>query len=201
MIEITPKSANTQIIVPTAEQQEAVTALITLAFSTDPVVRWMYPDSQQYLSCSPQFFKVFVATALAHRSAYCIEGYRGAALWLPPDTQADENSLISLFQRTVAKDRQAALFNIMEQMNSYHPEEAHWYLPLIGIDPIYQKLGYGSALLKHTLEICDRNKRPVYLESTNPRNIPLYQRHGFKLLATIQMGSSPRIFPMLRAIY
>jgi hypothetical protein len=35
-------------------------------------------------------------------------------------------------------------------------------------------------------------------ESTNPRNVPLYERHGFERLGTIQSGSSPPLFPMLR---
>ena len=38
----------------------------------------------------------------------------------------------------------------------------------------------------------------AYLESTNPRNIPLYERHGFERLAILQYGSSPPMVPMLR---
>jgi hypothetical protein len=38
----------------------------------------------------------------------------------------------------------------------------------------------------------------AYLESTNPRNVSLYQRHGFEALGTIQKGSSPPLIPMLR---
>ena len=52
--------------------------------------------------------------------------------------------------------------------------------------------------MKHGLVPCDRDKKLAYLESTNPRNIPLYERHGFELLGTIQVGKSPPIFPMLR---
>jgi hypothetical protein len=37
------------------------------------------------------------------------------------------------------------------------------------------------------------------LESSNPANIPLYERHGFSVLGTIQVGSSPSVFPMLRS--
>ena len=56
----------------------------------------------------------------------------------------------------------------------------------------------GSALLRYALEQCDRDGMPAYLESSNPRNIPLYQRHGFEIIGTIQAGSSPTVVPMLR---
>ena len=83
-------------------------------------------------------------------------------------------------------------------MGRYHTSEPHWYLPLIGVDPARQGKGYGAALMRHALAACDRDGMPAYLESTNPRNVPLYERHGFALLGTIQAGSSPPIFPMLR---
>jgi hypothetical protein len=38
----------------------------------------------------------------------------------------------------------------------------------------------------------------AYLESSNPRNISLYERHGFERLGTIQSGASPTMVPMLR---
>ena len=52
--------------------------------------------------------------------------------------------------------------------------------------------------MAYALERCDRNRLPAYLESTNPRNIPMYRRFGFEILGTIQVGSSPPMVPMLR---
>ena len=95
------------------------------------------------------------------------------------------------------KRLQVAAF-MMEQMQSYHPAEAHWYLPLIGIDPAKQRRGYGSALLRHALERIDQERRGAYLESTNPANILHYQRHGFEVLGTIQVDDAPPLFPMPR---
>jgi ribosomal protein S18 acetylase RimI-like enzyme len=83
-------------------------------------------------------------------------------------------------------------------MAGYHPPGPHWYLPLIGVDPIHQNKGRGDALLRNTLARCDRDHVAAYLESTNPANITLYQRHGFEIRGKIQIGSSPPLFPMLR---
>jgi ribosomal protein S18 acetylase RimI-like enzyme len=83
-------------------------------------------------------------------------------------------------------------------MGSFHPEEPHWYLPLIGVDPSHQARGYGSMLMKHALERCDREEKLAYLESSNPRNLSLYIRHGFELIGTIQVADAPPVFPMRR---
>jgi GNAT superfamily N-acetyltransferase len=63
---------------------------------------------------------------------------------------------------------------------------------------LHRNRGCGAALLQHGLRQCDREHRPAYLCSSNPLNISLYQRHGFEIVGTIQVGSSPSIFPTLR---
>jgi ribosomal protein S18 acetylase RimI-like enzyme len=180
-----------------ADEDPAIDAVV-LAFSADPAARWTWPDPQQYLSHFPTFVRAFGGRAFAHKTAYCVDGYAGTALWLPPDVHPDEDALVSLVQRTAPERIQQEVSGVFEQMDRYHPREPHWYLPLIGVDPSQQGKGYGSALMRHTLVSCDRDHALAYLESTNPRNIPLYERHGFELLGTIQVGTSPPLFPMLR---
>ena len=182
----------------TPADEAAIIAVITLAFSTDPVTRWVRPDSQQYLTHFPTAVRAFGGKAFAHGSAYYVEGYAGAALWLPPEVQTAEAEQSSVIQSTVDKREQGDLFAVVEQMRSYHTKEPHWYLPLMGIDPIHQGHGYGSALLEHALRPCDQTQTLAYLEATSPRNMALYQRHGFEVLGTIQVGKSPPLFPMLR---
>ena len=182
----------------TASDEDPIIAVVVLAFSADPPARWAYPDPQQYLMHFPRFVRAFGGKAFVHGSAYYVDGYIGAALWLPPAVHPDEDALIALVQRTVSEQVQKDVFTVLEQMSRYHPSEPHWYLPLIGVDPPHQDKGYGSALLRHALVPCDRDHTLAYLESSNPKNIPLYERHRFELLGTIQVGTSPPIFPMLR---
>jgi ribosomal protein S18 acetylase RimI-like enzyme len=182
----------------TASDEPSAIAVMTLAFSADPVARWSWADPQRFLEHFPTFVKAFGGKGFAHGSAYCVDGYAGAALWLPPQVEPDEEALGALFQRTVPEDLQDDVLALLEQMGRYHPSEPHWYLPLMGVDPRHQGKGLGSALMRHALVPCDRDQTLAYLESTNPKNIPLYERHGFELLGTIQAGSSPPLFPMLR---
>jgi ribosomal protein S18 acetylase RimI-like enzyme len=164
----------------------------------DPVARWVWPDSQQFLMHFPNFVRAFGGKAFTHGIAYFIDGHIAAALWLPPNVHPDEDQLINLVQSTVSEKIQKDYLPVLEQMGHYHPSEPHWYLPLIGFDPYQQNKGYGSALLQHALMQCDRDNKLVYLESSNHKSVSLYQRHGFEVLGIIQVGRSPPIFPMLR---
>jgi GNAT superfamily N-acetyltransferase len=66
------------------------------------------------------------------------------------------------------------------------------------VDPARQGQKLGDKLMAHALARCDSDRLPAYLESSNPRNLSFYQRHGFEILGKIQVGSSPSIVPMLR---
>ena len=182
----------------TVLEKNPVVSVVAMGFSTDPVARWMYPDSHQYLTHFPKFIRGFAGKAFESGSAYYAEGFAGAALWLPPDVHPDEEAVIRLIEDTVSDRIKEDLFQVFEQMGAHHPEEPHWYLPMIAVDTFAQNRGYGSALMKYALAVCDREGFAAYLESTNPRNISLYVRFGFEIAGTIQVGSSPPIFPMLR---
>ena len=122
----------------TATDEAPTIAVVVLAFSADPAARWTWPDPNQYLRHFPSFVKAFGGKAFAHGSAHYVDGYTGAALWLPPDVHPDEDTLNTLLQRTASAQVQQDLLTVFEQMGRYHPEEPHWYLPLIGVDPSQQ---------------------------------------------------------------
>jgi ribosomal protein S18 acetylase RimI-like enzyme len=175
-----------------------IVAALVLAFSADPANRWMYPSPESYLRYFPEFVRALGGRAFEHGTAYFIGDVQAAALWLPPGVQPDEEALMALFQRTLTGDHQEALGTIVEQMAHYHPDEPHWYLPWIGTDPAQQRKGLGSALLEHSLMACDQDRMPAYLEASSLESVPLYERHGFEVLGTIHVGTSPPITPMVR---
>jgi len=186
------------IFAATMAQAESAVAAVTMGFSTDPVARWMYPQPAQYFGWFPRCVRAFAGAAIEHGSAYCTPDFSGAAMWLPPGIHPDQDAFIELIWDSIPEERQADVFSLFEQMGSFHPEEPHWYLPMIGVDTHKQGSGIGRALMKHAVERCDNDGLPAYLESSNPRNISLYQRFGFEAIGEIRAGGSPPVVPMLR---
>lgn len=180
------------------ETRTRVIDLVSRAFFNDPTARWVFPSPNDFSAHFPEFVAAFAGVAFSNNTVDTAPGLTGAALWLAPGCGPDEASLEELFTRVIPGKRLPDVFTLLEQMGSHHPAEPHWYLPLIGVDPPYQGCGVGSALLRIALARCDSEGLPAYLESSNPENIPLYARHGFRSLGTIQVGDSPAVVPMRR---
>jgi ribosomal protein S18 acetylase RimI-like enzyme len=171
---------------------------VVAAFVADPVLRWVYPSASRYLTWFPGLVRIFGGSAFATGSADCADGYCGAALWVAPGSEPDEQAIEELLQGSIDEDRQEAAFEFLGQMDEHHPKEPVWYLPFIGVDPGHQGRGHGSALLMIGLARADRDGLPAYLEASAPRNRALYERHGFEVVGEIQAGDSPPLWPMLR---
>ena len=120
-------------------------------------------------------------------------------MWLPPGEEPDGDAIEAILGATVPEERMEEVGGFFAQMDVFHPHEEHWYLPLIAADPAKTGRGLGAALMKHALSIVDQAGLPAYLESSNPRNISLYERHGFEIMGEIQVGTSPVMTPMYRA--
>lgn len=182
-----------------AESDEAaVIAILMLAFSANPPTRWLFPDPGRYVQLYPRFVRGFGGAALAHGSADLLADGSGAALWLPPGIDFDAAALAELMNEAIDPQRRDASFTLLGELARHRPQPPHWYLPLIGVDPARKLRGHGSTLLRHAMQRCDRDHMPAYLESSDPKNIPLYERHGFVVQATVQVADSPPLFPMFR---
>ncbi len=177
--------------------REAAAATLVTAFAADPVARWTLPDPLLYLRLFPQTVAHMGGGAFAAGSALASADLRSVALWLPPGVGPDMEGLAqALAGEALAFPEDAPAF--FAGMIAAHPQEPHWYLPFIGVDPAAQGRGLGSALMEAALRMVDADGQPAYLECTNPRNVPFYERFGFRALEAIKVGSSPVLQPMWR---
>ena len=191
------KSESVATIAGDAEVNRAIATLV-LAFGADPIARWMYDDPKQYLLHIPRLFRALGTSSFEAGAAHRIRDGLGVSLWLPPGVHGDDGPLEAAIAESIAGEKQAEVAGVFERTEHYRPTEPHWYLSLIGVEALHRNKGYGAALLRHGLRQCDQDHRPAYLWSSNPLNVCFYERHGFEIADTIQVGSSPCLFPMLR---
>jgi GNAT superfamily N-acetyltransferase len=188
----------TQVRAVAPSERDAAIHILTLAFVADPAARWLYPEAEAYLSHFPSFARAFGGEAFERETAYLTQCLGGASFWLPPGAHADDEAITAVVRDSADLTNQDQIFSVFEEMDRYHPKEPHWYLAMIGVDPSRQGQGLGAALLKATLAQVDEQGLPAYLESSNPANLPLYERHRFEVQGEIRPGDGPPIIPMLR---
>ena len=178
----------------------SVVNTMTLAFAADPANRWYLPDADRFLTYFPKVVEAFLDASINSGSCYITPGCEGAAIWLPPGESGDEAAMEAIIAEAAPPEVLEPMGALFASFESYHPHDADcWYLPLIGVDPGHQGKGIGAALMKHATSMFDEHGALSYLESSTPRNVPLYQRHGFEILDQIPFGDAGGIVtPMLR---
>jgi ribosomal protein S18 acetylase RimI-like enzyme len=188
----------------------ALSVTLGRAFFDDPVMRWMLPDADLRRR---KLHRLFAAlTRYHHLARGGVEvapngdGIGAAALWDPPGqwqtSRIDElRAMPGLLLAFGASLRRG--LEVEELMKEAHPEEPHWYLAVIGSDPTVRGKGFGQALMRSRLDRCDAEHAPAYLESSNPDNVPYYERFGFEVTGEIKLPSrdgnpGPSLVPMWR---
>jgi GNAT superfamily N-acetyltransferase len=91
-----------------------------------------------------------------------------------------------------------AVSRALELLDRKTPHASHFYLRIIGVDPAQQRRGIGGRLMQPVLDRCDREQIPAYLFSTKQQNVPLYERHGFRVLERVEVDGGPPLWTMWR---
>jgi GNAT superfamily N-acetyltransferase len=175
---------------------------LAAAFEEDPIFTWLLPNESQRFARLVRFFDLELRHVVfpVGRVWSVAEGV-GASLELPPGgwrmplgaQVAHGPAFLRAFATRLP--RAMALLTLMERR---HIREPHYYIPYVGVTPEAQGQGLGTALLRPTLDRCDREGLSAYLEATSERSAALYERLGFRREGELRLGSSPPLWPMLR---
>ena len=164
---------------------------LAAAFNDDPMITWVTGESdpeRRKAITAAGFFGPSLAAGLVRGHVYTVPsaggGSAGAALWAPPDvrvfTEAEGETFGAAMVEHAGASAMGRLMSIGEMVGSHHPgERSHFYLFIIGAAE--QGHGVGGRLLQPVLDRCDADGLPAYLESSNPRNLSFYERHGFEV--------------------
>lgn len=183
--------------VATSADVPALSNVLAEAFLDDPVFTWCFPDSARRREILPRWFELVVRANLGHGEIYTTDGVIAGAVWLPPNVDDDERLATALCE--ASGEFAGNLFDAFELMAEQHPHESHHYLFLLATSAEWQGCGFGSALMRPVLDMCDRDAMPAYLEATTERNKALYLRHGFEVVGEIKLPNGPSMWPMWRS--
>ncbi|WP_163511834.1 GNAT family N-acetyltransferase [Fodinicola acaciae] len=192
-----------------AEDVTELAHVMGRAFYDDPPFRWAIPNDDVRRRKLHGLFRILLKTVHLPRGGCEVVVRDGkivaGAMWDPPDnwqtplvTEIMQLSpLVFLLGRHVVGAIRG--LSALELLARVHPREPHWYLGVLGTDPVAQGGGCGRALLESRLSRCDAEGLPAYLESSKEANVPYYERFGFVVRDGVTLPrNGPTIYPMWR---
>jgi ribosomal protein S18 acetylase RimI-like enzyme len=185
---------------------ESAAADLTAAFVHDPIFNWFMRDDARRDAARARFFRVILKEVAFQDGAVERPASGGAAaVWIPsenlgPQPFHREIRALPMLLNAAGLGRFGRLMKLRDAMDSRHPvERPHDYLWFLGVHPDAQGGGVGSRLLKSKTDRLDAAGRCGFLETATPRNLPLYQRHGFEVVADYKPApDGPLIWAMWR---
>ncbi len=127
---------------------------------------------------------------------------KGCALIVLPDKKKTNLKTILLDIKLIASC--IGISNVKKAMNreskitKLHPNELMYYLWFIGVEPSEQNKGIGSSLLANVINEAVLRKRSIYLETSTFKNIPWYEKFGFRVYNELDLGY--KLFFLRKAI-
>lgn len=86
-----------------------------LALVDDPVERWLYPQSRQYLRHFPELLEALGHQALDEQAAWRLGEFSAVALWLPPGTEQHGEAIITVLTENVSPNQHGDTFAVVER--------------------------------------------------------------------------------------
>jgi GNAT superfamily N-acetyltransferase len=198
----------TDIVRVREDQIDIAAGVLARAFQLDPVMVYVVPDADERARLLPPFMKAFVTYAtMFGEPLTTAERPEAVALWLPLDDlsetpERDHQAGIDQIPTIFGAEAFTRFMHIARTAERFHQRtapEQHLYLQFLGVEPSRQGQGLGSALIRPMLDRADAYGLPCYLETFQPRNVPLYQKRGFKItIEEVEPNSGVRGWAFLR---
>jgi ribosomal protein S18 acetylase RimI-like enzyme len=179
---------------------EQLSATLADAFATDPILSWLIPGQRRRDARLGKLLELELEHYVFPTGrVLTTDDLRGANLELPPGKWTMTMPLpaairfVRLFGMHLP--RAARTQRLFERC---HLQESHYYVRYVGVATRFQGQGLGTALLGPTLDRCDREGLPAYLEASSKRSAALYERLGFAHLGELRIPDGPPFWPMRR---
>jgi ribosomal protein S18 acetylase RimI-like enzyme len=182
-----------EIIKLDPHQKNKAAATTAAAFFDYPNFIFYFPDPKRRTRYLPWYMENVLNCALRYGEVYTTSDISGVIFTLPPghtkisEWEYVQNGflltplLLGFHNYQQSMDCENFVGATHEKLLKNRP---HIYLWGLAVDPAYQSIGIGTALMQPLLEKANTRKLPIYLETHNEKNVAYYQRYGFDLIHT-----------------
>ena len=176
------------------------------AFFTDPLMQYIEPDEEKRLKTGNWFLTRAIAYCERWGEVYTDESLAGGGAWLTPGntTMSTMRILrIGLWQMPFRLgfggfSRFNKLDSATAKVHKRVVKGDHWYLLLLGVDPVQQSNGIGSAAIEVGAAKAQQAGLPVYLETMTQSNVDYYQKRGFEVAEEFDVDDQLHVWAMVR---
>ncbi|HXW46458.1 MAG TPA: GNAT family N-acetyltransferase [Streptosporangiaceae bacterium] len=176
------------------------------AFAEDPVFAWLISPQVRDRDRRLRTFFTSMSRGYLRLSKPCFltGDASAAALWAGPGAWPMPLSQMILEAAPSGLAFRSRLIRALRtqlQVERLHAEQhqPHAYLGYLGTRGDRQGEGLGTRMLQEVLGRLDTDGVPAYLESSNERNLALYERNGFRVVGELRaLGHGPTIWRMWR---
>ena len=190
-------------------EEPAVIAMLARAFYDDPLFGYFVPNLVHQTKGLLGFMSGAVKDARAFGEVWIARAdskVAAAAVWLPPGgyPRSPQREVLTnvravpAFARARGRVRES--LRLLAAVDKAHKDlgAPHFYLAVLGSDPLYQRIGAGTAVLAPVLARCDTEGLPAYLETQKEENIAYYARHRFDVVRKLDLEPCPPVWTLLR---
>ena len=180
------------------ERWTELASLFGRAFVTEPMMRWPLGEhdriDERFVRCFEYFLEDLGDCAIVDEAGVAA----GAAIWIPAEHEdALESAQTQARMHTLTEDGGRRFDFFWSWVEAQRPHESLWHLDSVAVEPALQGRGIGRALIEHGLTHARAAGSGVLLETGSFRNVPLYERVGFRTyLAANAPKGGPHIWFM-----
>ena len=183
------------------DAKEPLAQMLARAFAHEPLHCWLFPAEDRREQRALKLFRCELGNMARDGVVYSDTERRCAALWCEPGKPQGgswSQGLILFTLVRVLGRRTRKVLHELDAVSQARPREPHWYLSVIGTDPAVQGRGLASAVMRHSLQICDQDGAGAWLETASPGLSQYYSRFGFTERHRIRLPQGPVIVGMWR---
>lgn len=180
-----------KIVALDEEGLEEAARVLALAFQDDPLFTYVVPEPQERALRLPVQFAAILRFGRMFGEALATAGTPlGALVAQPPGAditpERARQSGLDGFWTAISRDaamRMGRVLDIFDKVNRADVPVDNWYVMAVGVLPEMQGRGIGSSLVRPIMDKARESGLPCLLDTPQPRNVPFYEKLGFRIHA------------------